>query len=81
MQVRRIAAAALAAGSFITLVASARTAPAPKTPAADYWAFRPLTNKPLPKVKYAASVKTPVDAFILSALEGKGLTFSPRDHR
>jgi hypothetical protein len=76
-RIGKIAAAALATGSFITLVASARTAPTPKAPAADYWAFRPLTSKPLPKVKSAASVRTPVDAFILSALEAKGLTLSP----
>ena len=39
----------------------------------DHWAFRPLTNPPVPRVKDGAWVRTPVDNFILAGLEAKGL--------
>jgi mono/diheme cytochrome c family protein len=41
-----------------------------------FWSFRkPVASTP-PKVKTAGRVRTPVDAFVLSRLESKGLTFS-----
>ena len=43
----------------------------------SHWAFQPLTNPPLPKVKNAAWVRTPIDQFILAALEAKGLRPNP----
>jgi mono/diheme cytochrome c family protein len=43
----------------------------------NYWAFQPISHPAVPKVKEAARVRTPVDAFLLQALEAKGLTFSP----
>lgn len=39
----------------------------------EHWAFRPLRKVELPQVKDAAWVRTPVDRFILAALEAKGL--------
>jgi hypothetical protein len=47
-----------------------------------HWAFRPVQKPLVPAVKQSAWVKTPVDAFILSALEKKGLKpASPADRR
>ncbi len=46
-----------------------------------WWAFRPIRRPPLPAVKEAAKVRTPIDAFLLAALEEKGLTFSPESDR
>ena len=42
-----------------------------------YWAYQPLTNPALPNVKDTAWVRTPVDTFILAALEAKGLKPAP----
>ncbi|MEW5980008.1 MAG: DUF1553 domain-containing protein [Acidobacteriota bacterium] len=42
----------------------------------QYWAFRKPVAQQLPKVKNRQRVRTPIDAFILAKLEGKGLGFS-----
>ncbi len=42
-------------------------------PAQKYWAFVPPTAPPLPAVNDQAWVRTPIDRFILSALEAKKL--------
>ena len=39
----------------------------------QYWAFKPIPQLNTPKVNNAAWVRSPVDAFVLSKLEGKGL--------
>lgn len=39
-----------------------------------FWAFQAPQKTALPRVKNAAWVKSPVDAFVLSALESKGLS-------
>ena len=53
-----------------------------KPPAStDHWAFRPLAMPSLPVVKAVTRVRTPVDAFVLSKLESKGLTFAPDAER
>ncbi|MBX9583271.1 MAG: PSD1 and planctomycete cytochrome C domain-containing protein [Gemmataceae bacterium] len=39
----------------------------------DHWAFRPLRPVPTPAVKDAAWARTPIDRFVLAALETKGL--------
>jgi hypothetical protein len=44
---------------------------------AVHWAYRPLTKPALPAVRQTGWVRSPVDAFILAALEKKGLTPSP----
>jgi mono/diheme cytochrome c family protein len=40
----------------------------------NYWAYKPVINPPVPAVKNAAWVKTPIDAFILAKLEAKNLS-------
>lgn len=49
-------------------------------PAADHWAFRSISRPVVPAVKRADLLRTPVDAFILAALERKNLSLdSPAD--
>ncbi|HQR44225.1 MAG TPA: DUF1549 domain-containing protein, partial [Gemmatales bacterium] len=43
----------------------------------NYWAYKPVSNPPVPAVKNAGWVKTPIDAFILARLEAKNLSPSP----
>ena len=47
----------------------------------QFWAFQPPTRPPVPVVKDKQRVRNAVDAFILAALEKKGLTLSPRADR
>jgi mono/diheme cytochrome c family protein len=42
-----------------------------------FWAFQPLAQPTVPKVKDAAWVKAPIDAFVLARLEAKGLKPAP----
>jgi cytochrome c553 len=57
---------------------TAKAAPAGQ----GYWAFTPPRESPAPEVKDRAWVKSPIDAFILSALEQKGLRpAKPADKR
>ena len=42
-----------------------------------HWSFLPLTNPPLPEVRNTSEVRTPVDRFIVAALEKKKLALSP----
>jgi hypothetical protein len=53
----------------------------PKAPVArpEHWAFRPVVRPQPPPVKGAA--RTPVDRFLLAALEARGLTLSPEADR
>ncbi len=46
-----------------------------------HWAFRPLALPPPPAVKGDASVRTPVDRFILARLEARGLGLNPAADR
>ena len=52
-----------------------------KKPVEKYWAYRPVVRPTVPDVMHKAQVDTPVDAFLLSRLEAKGLTFSPEATR
>lgn len=45
--------------------------------AREHWAFQPLQSIEPPDVRDASWVRTPVDRFILSALEAQGLTPAP----
>jgi hypothetical protein len=47
----------------------------------DHWAFKPLARPKQPAVKNAAWVQTPIDRFILAALEKKGLAPLPEADR
>jgi mono/diheme cytochrome c family protein len=42
-----------------------------------FWSFRPLVRAPLPAVQDAAWCRTPIDRFILAALEARGLAPNP----
>jgi Protein of unknown function (DUF1553)/Protein of unknown function (DUF1549) len=76
-------------GAVVILAAGLTASAAPATNSArpemivtdkhrQYWSFLPLTNPPLPAVRNMDAVRTPVDRFILAALEEKKLTFSPQ---
>jgi hypothetical protein len=55
---------------------------APDTPeGADHWAFAPLALSHPPAVSQPELLRTPVDAFIQSALETKGLALGPEADR
>ena len=43
----------------------------------QFWSFRRPVRAEISKVKDRQRVRTPIDAFVLSRLEAKGLTFSP----
>ncbi|MCU0878408.1 MAG: PSD1 and planctomycete cytochrome C domain-containing protein [Pirellulaceae bacterium] len=45
--------------------------------ARNFWAFRPVVRPEIPAVQDAEWVRTPLDAFILAKLEGKGLKPAP----
>ncbi len=47
----------------------------------QHWAFQPIVKPPVPSVTSQSQVRTPVDAFLLSALETKGLSYSPEADR
>ena len=43
----------------------------------NHWSFQPIRRPPLPEVRNPALVRSPIDAFLLAALEAKGLSFGP----
>ena len=52
--------------------------PAKPTPAGQqFWSYRPVKRPDVPAVQQKTWVKTPIDAFILSVLESKGIKPSP----
>ena len=55
------------------------TAESPPVTEADrsWWAFQPPVRPDVPSVRQQDRVRTPIDAFLLSKLEKKGLVFSP----
>ena len=46
-----------------------------------HWAFQPPQRPAIPRVRAADRVRTPLDAFILDALEKKGLAMNPEADR
>ena len=44
----------------------------------DFWSFRPVAKPPVPDVADFGWVKAPIDAFVLAALEEKGLYPAPQ---
>jgi hypothetical protein len=46
-----------------------------------FWSFQPPVRPVVPKVRAAGRVRNSIDAFVLSALEKKGLTLSPEADR
>ncbi|HEV3258474.1 MAG TPA: PSD1 and planctomycete cytochrome C domain-containing protein [Gemmataceae bacterium] len=51
--------------------------PAQTSPAAEWWSLRPLSRPPVPAVRDRAWPRTPVDAFVLAALEANNLKPAP----
>jgi hypothetical protein len=47
----------------------------------QFWSFRPVVRREAPAVKDATWVRNPIDAFLLSAMEAKGLKPSPPANR
>lgn len=47
----------------------------------SHWAYQPVRRPPVPPVKNQARVRNPVDAFILSRLEERGIEPSPQADR
>ena len=48
----------------------------------SYWAFQPVQDPKPPPVKATTGARSPIDAFVLAKLEGKGLTAAqPADKR
>ena len=45
--------------------------------AKSHWAYQPIRRPALPKVKARKRLQSPIDAFLLSKLEEKSLTFAP----
>ena len=45
--------------------------------ARQFWSFRPIQNPPLPAVKDSRWLSSPIDTFVLSRLEAKGLKPAP----
>ena len=52
----------------------ARTSASPGQAKSTFWSFVPVRRPAIPAVKDRQWVKSPIDAFVLSALETKGLT-------
>jgi hypothetical protein len=48
---------------------------------ARHWSFQPLGSTPAPAVRDAAWVRTPIDPFILAALEARGIAPAPEADR
>ena len=47
----------------------------------QWWSFKTPVRPPVPRVKHQARIKNPIDAFVLAALEGKGLRPAPQASR
>ena len=47
----------------------------------QHWAFQPIQRPALPKISNVDSVRTPIDIFLLSKLETKGLEYSDEADR
>jgi hypothetical protein len=47
----------------------------------NYWAYRPIKRPILPRVRNSAWLGSPIDAFLLTKLEAKGLTPAPAADR
>lgn len=52
----------------------------PASPA-EHWAFQPMRRPPVPRVRDAAWVRNPIDAFVLAKLEARGWRPAPSAER
>src|SRR4051812_29095535 len=46
-----------------------------------HWAFQPVSRPPIPAVKDRSWIRNPIDAFVVSRLEARGLGPSPEADR
>jgi mono/diheme cytochrome c family protein len=74
----------IASGAPMPAPAPGSVSPAPRasgftiTPEARaHWAFQPVARPPVPAVRDSAWVRNPIDAFLLSKLEARGLAPNP----
>src|SRR5438874_1928639 len=79
----RLAAVVILAGLALAKVRAADTTPEPKWTAEQrqHWSFLTPARPEVPVVKAAGRVRNPIDAFILSELEGFGITPAPEADR
>jgi cytochrome c553 len=47
----------------------------------EYWAFQPVKRPEVPTAVDATKVRTPIDAFLLQAMQGNGLSYAPEADR
>src|SRR5918995_756242 len=71
---------ALVGALFLGVVAYSAE-PSFTTAQRDWWSLKPVVKPAVPEVMNRQWVKTPVDAFVLAALEAKGLTPNPAADR
>ena len=67
--------------SLPVLLASLTSAQELKDPQAEWWAYQPVVRPDVPAVMDKEWGRSPIDAFILSGLEGKGLRPAPAADR
>lgn len=68
----------LAAGLTVAMAAEIQSSAAkPASPAQSWWSYQPVKRPDVPAVQQKSWVRTPIDAFILSRIEAKGLRPSP----
>jgi uncharacterized protein DUF1553/uncharacterized protein DUF1549 len=70
--------AALACAVVNAALAGTKTTP---RSAVDHWAFRRIARPAVPAIKHWEQARTPVDAFVLAALEQKNLSLGPYSDR
>ncbi len=46
-----------------------------------FWSFQPVRSPPVPAVRTAQHIRNPIDAFLSSRLQERGLTFAPEADR
>jgi hypothetical protein len=82
MKVNRTLAAALVAGAAMASSGRAESARDEFDPQdRAHWAFQPVTRPAPPPVKHTAWVRNPIDAFIVAALEARGIEPGPSADR
>jgi hypothetical protein len=69
------------AGALVLGAAMGLRAGEPAAPPSRHWAFQPVRRPPVPAVRDASWVRTPIDAFILARLEKEGLRPAPAADR
>ncbi len=66
-----------AAAAYSDSVLTSEESPEMTTDGRAWWAFRTPVQSPIPRVEHQDRIRTPIDAFVLQALEHKGLALSP----